>query len=815
MSDQGYEELFKRQLELEAEMQGMGITRFREQLAKARDRKEETTVSHGSQLLRAAIDPCSSGIRSFVEGTKSGKAGRRHSSAKYLEQMNYDVSALIIAKVILDQITFRNPVQRAALRIGQQLEEQVRFTMFEEKAKGLWIKLKQQTKDSTMSHKERVLIYTMNKVGIHWTDWGKKDKLHLGMKAIEIFCETTGLAMMERRYEGKNKSIIYIEATQTTMDWITEKNARSEILFPVYLPTIVPPKEWTTPYNGGYHSDAIRRQSFVKTRNKNTLEELNNKKDEMSNAYDAINALQNVGWKINSPVLEVAKSVWEAGQTWGDIPPREDIEVPRCPLGEGVKGKDLEGEEKEQFISWKKTATAIHDRNSRLRSKRLQIAKVITIAERFQPEDALYFPHTYDFRGRVYATPMFLNPQGADLAKGLLTFSEGKPLGTEKAAEWLAIQGANVFGYDKASLSDRVLWAHLNSEKIRLTVEAPLDMLWWTEADKPWQFLAWCYEWVGYMNEGLNYVSSLPIALDGSCNGIQHYSAMLRDEVGGKSVNLMPSETPEDIYKDVADLTVAKLRLDDSTMATKWLDWGITRKDSKRSVMVLPYGGTLFSCRSFIQDTMQDRIEAGEEDVFGEESFKAAIFLAKIMWEAIGETVIAAREAMGWLQKGARLVAKEGLPIVWTTPDGFTVVQSYPEQKSRRVETQLGQQMIKLTLKEDLPTLDKSRMANAIAPNFVHALDGTALRMCVTKSVKEGVNQFAMVHDSYGTNAADTETLARCLREAFVEMYTDHDVLREFKDEITQVTDASELPELPPMGTLDLNLIMESDFFFA
>ena len=42
-------------------------------------------------------------------------------------------------------------------------------------------------------------------------------------------------------------------------------------------------------------------------------------------------------------------------------------------------------------------------------------------------------------------------------------------------------------------------------------------------------------------------------ALDGTCNGLQHYSAMLRDPVGGAAVNLRPSDTPADIYQTVAD----------------------------------------------------------------------------------------------------------------------------------------------------------------------------------------------------------------------------------------------------------------------
>lgn len=39
---------------------------------------------------------------------------------------------------------------------------------------------------------------------------------------------------------------------------------------------------------------------------------------------------------------------------------------------------------------------------------------------------------------------------------------------------------------------------------------------------------------------------------DGSCNGLQHYAALGRDSVGAASVNLVPSDLPQDVYSGVA-----------------------------------------------------------------------------------------------------------------------------------------------------------------------------------------------------------------------------------------------------------------------
>lgn len=41
---------------------------------------------------------------------------------------------------------------------------------------------------------------------------------------------------------------------------------------------------------------------------------------------------------------------------------------------------------------------------------------------------------------------------------------------------------------------------------------------------------------------------------DGSCNGLQHYAALGRDQTGAESVNLFPADRPQDVYSNVAAL---------------------------------------------------------------------------------------------------------------------------------------------------------------------------------------------------------------------------------------------------------------------
>lgn len=40
-------------------------------------------------------------------------------------------------------------------------------------------------------------------------------------------------------------------------------------------------------------------------------------------------------------------------------------------------------------------------------------------------------------------------------------------------------------------------------------------------------------------------MSQIPVAVDGSCNGLQHYAALALDKPGGLAVNVLPSDRPQ------------------------------------------------------------------------------------------------------------------------------------------------------------------------------------------------------------------------------------------------------------------------------
>jgi len=162
----------------------------------------------------------------------------------------------------------------------------------------------------------------------------------------------------------------------------------------------------------------------------------------------------------------------------------------------------------------------------------------------------------------------------------------------------------------------------------------------------------------------------------------------------------------------------------------------------------------------------------------------------------------------------AAKVSEENLPLIWTSPSGFVVQQQYPSMKERRITTYIDNTLIKPTVNElDFTKLDRRRAVQGSSPNFVHSMDAAAMTLTINKCVAEGITDFAMIHDSYGVHAADTEFLAEKIREAFYEMYTANDVLSDFKKEAEEVVD--DVPSVPEKGDLDLKEVLKSQFFFS
>jgi DNA-directed RNA polymerase len=231
--------------------------------------------------------------------------------------------------------------------------------------------------------------------------------------------------------------------------------------------------------------------------------------------------------------------------------------------------------------------------------------------------------------------------------------------------------------------------------------------------------------------------------------------------------------------------------------------------------MTMCYSATVFGMQSQIAKAVESL--GGAEYLAGGDVRPASVYMAQLVWDAIGETVVAARDAMAFMKACAAVASEAALPICWTAPSGFWVEQCYMEQTGKRVWLNYKGQQLKLSLAEDTKDIAAKKQAASIAPNFVHSLDSAHMIATVNLASTNGLHHWACIHDSFGVHAADVDTLHACIREAFIEQYTPN-VLERFREEIVSQLPpefAEKIPAVPVQGTLELAAVRESSYFFA
>lgn len=832
------EDLIAKQIEIEKKMTETSIDAYHRELQKAKMNQSFGCTAVATQLLSRILDNYTKAIQQYLDDYSKGKAVRSTFAAEVINRLSdVNVVAFLTAKTILNAMFVRVSSQALYKSIGQALEDEYKMRAFKNENKHYYESIQKDlnNRGAKSNRKKNITTGVFNhRLGFHLDRWTITEKFQTGLVLTRLFIESTGLIEFEDVYM-KNKHLKYLIPANQLVAWMEQTNAKLELLQPFFLPMICKPKEWTSVLDGGYISPYLKRNKLVKNNSKEYLQKLETM--EMPIVYEAINHLQNTEWQINRRLLDTVNKLWEEGRAVAELPDREDEPLIPYPYPELNKEDAKTPEQVEVIKKWKRDTYEIHKRNVAKRSNRILVSQILRIANQFQRYDKIYFPHQMDFRGRLYPIPVLLQPQGTDLAKGLLHFTRGKPV-DKNSVKWLEIHGANVYGYDKESYEERVRWTREHSSEIQSYAQNPLQDRGWAEADKPFQFLAFCFEYDDYLNNPNSFTSHIPIQLDGTCNGLQHYSALLRDEVGGRAVNLINAQKPSDIYAKVAerleeklnetinisntsnDMFSSALNVCTGSFATHWLELGINRKLTKRPVMVLPYGGTLLSCREYIGEYLTDNYSPnflwkhfGTGNTPNECIFQVSTWLSKYLWGAINDTLKAATVGMAYLRKVARVVTKEKHFLEWLTPAGLLVRQAYKSRKKKMIRTELYGSIIKTTVNIDQESLDVQRQLNGICPNFIHSLDASCLMLYLLKCKKAGIDAFMTVHDCYGTWASDTDTSAKLLREAFVEVYK-QPILENFTEDITKDIENTELPKLPEKGKLDIEEVLKSDYFF-
>jgi len=793
------------QYELEGLSIQMGIARYKETLAQS----GSGSLPPGQQLIKAALEPMISAIKEWLAATEAGLASRNAGVYYFIQSVDPEVLAWVTANACISSLHAKPSIATVATALASRLEGTINIDAILAENVQLGKKVAKQVAKS--NHEANKLVFIRKgatMIDCKFIRWDPSVRTRIGTLLIEMFSQSTGLVIVETVQVNKTTRKTFLRPAESCTRWLEESHARCELLSPLRLPMICRPTNWTNPFNGGYLTKEMR-QPLVKTFNKTYLSSLRDW--DMPWVYASVNALQDTQWSINMPVYEVMKGLWEAARSEGGIPSRLATPLPSRTWEEGTEPAEA------HLHAWKVDAAKTYELNAKLDSKRLQLVQKLWTAEMMiERGNAFHFVYSLDWRGRIYPVAGGLSPQGDDSAKALMHFTKGVELGDD-GAYWLAVHGSNSYGVDKVSFEDRILWVQAHEEMILAIAKDPMDCMDWCDADAPFTFLAFCIEyaalqaWVDAGNEQDSFKSYLPIAFDGACNGLQNFSALLLDPIGGQATGLIPGASPADIYSEVARVAQAIIDKDASeghVVAARWVG-KLTRKHTKRNTMTVPYGVS--------KRGMRDQLFSELSDKGPKERVEDAEYLSACNHAAIGDVVVAARLAMDWLKEASKVAASNGLPVRWTTPSGFLAVQDYREEIGTELDFDVLGKRYRLTINRTGDKLNTRKQALGISPNFVHSLDAAALMRTVLICHNDGITDFAMIHDSYGCHAGHATVLRDNLRAAFVDQYS-QPVLEQFRDELLeQLPEELKLllPPLPPMGTLDLEQVKNSEYFFA
>ncbi|KAL7701466.1 mitochondrial DNA-directed RNA polymerase [Lotmaria passim] len=583
----------------------------------------------------------------------------------------------------------------------------------------------------------------------------------------------------------------------------------------------------------------------------------------------ALDAISRVPWRINKYMLHVQEAIVREGFGFGKIRPAfyplhfyalSDGSI-RYPSdrrrssaaaatataletygnggGDDDDKEEREEEEEKELYNIQQRRAMQMQRNadwkelSELRSSRIHYLQALRQARSILQFSHIYFPNSMDFRGRMYPLPGRLNHTGSDPFRGLLEYAEPKPLGSV-GLYWLKVHLANKMGMSKLSFDERVHYVDEHLEDVVQSAESPLQGdRWWQEASEPLQCLMACKEVANAMkcSQGPEkFLSRLPVAVDGSYNGLQHYSAIGRDAFGAALVNLIPSERPADAYTGILKEMLKSIRADaahDHQVAQRCLGTGhgqdkdhIKRKTIKRPIMTQVYGVTAFGMSEQIFDELQKQNKSHGLWTHTDMKEMAAYLRDKVL-ESLGVTFRETQNCRRWINEVVQLIWKVQPPelrnaLCWTTPLGLVVRQPYQVRNECSLFTTNGYARIA----GDAIAPASRKQLTAVAPNLIHSLDATHLAMTALEMQHQGLSMMA-VHDSYWTYACDLPTLSQVLREQFVNLYSKYDPLWELKEqwEETYFMDLRrhgvKLPEPPKRGDLDLNLVLKSPYFFS
>lgn len=802
-------DLYQQQIELEAQATNEGILRGIQQLQDAFENGRGADTGVGKRIFLKAYQELFPMIDGMLNSTEKHRVRGKHYSL--LRRCDTRILTVLCLRQCISACTKSEPtiLQDILRDMGSAIEAEILIDRMMDVSPWYVDKIDRQVQNEnsrSLHNITRKYRTGAADIGLSVEAWSVDDKVGCANKLMTLVLEL-GLFQIGQLPSGKGRPYNTIEATPALKKHLTEaaNAANAQMHFP---PMLVPPRPWTSYYNGGYltddlavHAPLMSIRSMKRVLRKWVIENLSDGKAEEAKA--AANKAQSVPYRVNRKVLAVASTAMHNPKGILGLPPHGKEPQPEFPMDTEVFNKETATpKELELFKDWKSKMKLWYTNEKKRYGKKLGIASKLKIMRDFQDARELYFPTFFDWRGRLYFRSA-LNPQGHDTVKGCLEFAEGKRLG-ERGLFWLKVQVATCCGFDKHDFSIRAKWCDENWHIIRQFLNDPLNIK-PPAADTSFTLLQ-----AGYaLQDALDttnpedYICHVPCAMDATCSGLQHFSAMFRDEVGGLFTNLIDNgeDQKSDIYKSVAEVASKCVTTseEDIVVLDYWQDKPITRNMAKKPVMTFVYGSTLQSTMDYVT---QDMDTEGYSRLEEYSLARLSVPIAKALRKGVEQSVPKAAEGMKFLQT---LVRKSTKPLKWFTPVGIPVLNWSEHAEVKKIDI-LSYNVQAMIVRTHNGEYDKVGAVNGISPNWTHSLDSAHL----CKTINAFAGCIVPIHDSFATHMSDVDSMHSALRRTFLDMYKG-DVLElitnnnEFQEEVIR----------PTNGNLDLSSVVDSRYMFC
>lgn len=757
-----------------------GLERLRKNTKDLEEKTYASATVYGCSSISSLMPVVTKRIEDTNKRIREGCIGRAFKEIhQYLEPIDASAAAAIALKIVFDKvfaIKDANKLQDITKAIGVAVEQEAQMQFYEKNCPGLLETIKKNYWHNTTGTRQKfVIVRTLiQRYDVpQWQNWHITNKIKLGGWLLDCIMESSGWFMIDMVSDGRKKSN-YVVPTPEFMEIKDEVMASAELFSPIAYPMLIEPNDWSQDRQGGYLLNEVMRGHDMVRRGVGLIQG--------ETPYQFLNKIQKVGYRLNPFTITVAKTLMERGYQVGKFVPIVEVPLPPKPVDIATN--------KESRKDYRRRAAEAMNLNAASFKKSCRTRMTMEAVKLFEDKNQFFIPWSFDYRGRAYPIPAFLTPQDTDFGKSLLKFSE-EAFMDSYAEEWLAFQVATTYGLDKAPMHERMSWVAENDEVISAVAQDPIDNLpLWEAADEPWQFLAACDEYYHCVIKCDRNYTSLPVATDATCSGLQILAGLCRDARTASLVNVLPAERPQDAYAVVAEH--AKPNVPESVR--DYMD----RKTVKRVVMTVPYNAKPHSNRGYIREALKEKgIEVDKDDLTA---------TVKAVRNAMDEVVPGPMAAMKWIEvEVAKAIKRGATELEWVTPSGFVVTQKLNKKLTETIKLQLlGRVEIRIAT-EDSDKVDLAHHKNATAPNLIHSLDASLLHLSALRFDAP----ISLIHDSVLCRATDMSALSSIVRETYMHLFAENSYLESWAEQIGAET------EPPIIGDLCPESVIESTYFFC